>query len=127
MRPRRRSFSRGCVTPSLLAASVCVTLQARTFCSIAISRRDRIVMLAASGCVSSSASQTLAKVWRSIVEFPCSLDLFQPLRSKGQVVLRGALGLLPERVQDVHGVIAMGDEKHPKGARLVMNTDFDSP
>src|SRR5271165_5534053 len=127
MRPRRRSLSRGCVTPSLLAASVRVTFQARTLCSIAMSRRDRIVMLAASVCVSSSASQTLAKVWRFIVDFPRLLDLFQPLGGEGQVVLCGAWRLFLERVQDVNGVSATSDEQHAKGARLVMNTDFDNP
>ena len=41
IRPRERSFSRGCVTPSLRAASVGVMFQPRTLCSIAIDEFDR--------------------------------------------------------------------------------------
>src|SRR6185437_16151777 len=68
--PCSRSFKRGCVIPRRWAAAACVTFQLRTRCSTAISRLERMVMLAASSAESVSASHTLSKLRRFIVTSP---------------------------------------------------------
>jgi len=81
--PCSRSLRRGWVMPSRRAARACVVFQARTFRD-GDHDVDRIVIVAASSGLSSSASHTLAKFELSLTlssfEFPQSCDGQRPGR-----------------------------------------------
>src|SRR5271155_3751207 len=66
IRPRIKSFKRGCVTPKRRAASVWLIFQLSILLRIAIISSERARILAASAAVSSRASQTLANVRRAM-------------------------------------------------------------
>ena len=75
IRPRIRSFRRGCVSPSRRAASVWLTFQLSILPRNAIINSERARILAASAAVSSSASHTLANFCRAIAWLYIKMDI----------------------------------------------------
>mgnify|MGYP007070997935 CR=1 FL=1 len=118
IRPRSRSFIRGCVTPHVAPASACVhpfVSMTSVICRMSAARARKF---AACSGVSANASHTLLKLWIVLVMFP-SLEFSVPCPGLLKVACTRRPAFLLKRMEHVHRVCEPSNVEHAIGAGVI--------